>query len=283
MSEVLARIRSLRRSAARELASVLNGVIHKRPSEVELRDAWHERLAEDSATCSEGWYMPPPHGIVLAVGDPPLFERLSAPTFRPELTWPSTRHRLGRESLLGTHSSRVHQATGTIGDIGCALYRGEDPAIRAHLRQVWHVTLRIVEEVETGMTFGQLHDRAMNILRENDLANNTYRAHAGSETNIGHTIPWSNEPIQQAERLTLATGTPEQIAELVSGKRRFISQTESLEITEDVAFTIEPRLSRPGLPPAWFHVVVGFEQGKRVVITEFEPIFDAYGMNYVSA
>jgi hypothetical protein len=278
---MITEIREMRRSAARALATVLAELKDTHPSEVALRDAWHERLVENPVTCPEGWYIPPPHGIVLAVGNPPLFNRVNTPTFRPEPTWPSPHHRLNRESLLFVYSSRIHQVTGAIGDIGCSLYRGGSPAIQDHLSKIWDVTARIAEEVRLGIILSQLYSRAMNVISENKLTNNIYSAHDGDDTNIGHTIAWSNERIPPHERRVLAAGEAEQVAQLVSNKRRFINRTESLEITEDLVLTIEPRLSAPGLPPACFHVIVGFERGHRVVITEFEPLFDVFEMNYL--
>ncbi|MGH3428009.1 MAG: M24 family metallopeptidase [Mycobacteriales bacterium] len=281
MSEVLTHIRSMRRYAAQALADVLRETRDGFPSETRLRDMWHERLTEDLTSCSEGWYLPPPHGIVLVIGDSPLFGRLDVPTFRPENAWPSPQHRLRKDSLLSVYSSRVHRGTGVIGDFGCSLYRGADAAIRDHLRRVWNVTMGIAEEVSPGTTFTQLYDRAMELLRRESLMNNIYSVHDGCETNIGHTIPWSHEPLLDDDRLILTDGTPRQVADLVGRQRRFISPTESLEITSDMALTIEPRANRPGLPPAWFHVVVGFEEGRRVVITEFEPLFELWGMDYL--
>ncbi|HEX3732312.1 MAG TPA: M24 family metallopeptidase [Mycobacteriales bacterium] len=283
MPELLARIRAMRRSAAEALASVLHDTRNQDPNEVELRDAWHARLAADPTTCAEGWYMPPPHGIVLALDTSPRFERLQTPTFRPESTWPSTQRHLADGSLLSVYCSRVHRATGAIGDIGCSLYRGTDPALRNHLHNIWRATSRIAEEVRLGIAFRQLYGRAMEILREHNLVNDIYSTHDGSQTNIGHTVPWSYETIRRNERLVLAGGSPQQVADLVSGRRRFISPTETLEITQDMVLTIEPRPRRPGLPPAWFHLVVGFERGRRIIVTEFEPLFETYDMQYLGA
>ena len=54
--------------------------------------------------------------------------------------------------------------------------------------------------------------------------------------------------------------------------------TEARTIPETGAFTVEPRLSAPGLPTVSFHIVVAFDQGRKQVISELDPLFELAGM-----
>lgn len=181
--------------------------------------------------------------------------------------------------MMYWYASPVHIPSGAIGDIGCSLYTGEDRKVRAHLRNVWDTTMVIASKPRVGMSFAELYRLAAETFVSEGFENNIYSAHDGRSTNIGHTMPWSYESSTPDERQILASGMREHISDLVSRKRRFISATEQFEITEDTLFTIEPRLSRPGLPTASFHVVVGFVNGEPVVVTEFEPVFALFGMD----
>lgn len=227
---------------------------------------------------AEGWYMPPPHGIIVAIGHPPDYSGLFHPSFRAEESWPSAGTRLDRESVLYAYSSPVHLPTGLIGDTGCPLYRGTDNAVHAQLQSVWNVTFAIVEEIKLGMSFVDLYPIAARLLDEAGLTNNVYSVNDNVHVNIGHTIPFTDQPLTAADRDVIDNGTPNQLADLVSSSRKFLNAVEPLEITEDLAFTVEPRVNAPGMPSLSFHVTVGFENGKRVAVTEFEPLFELFGM-----
>jgi hypothetical protein len=271
----------MRRSASQTLAAVLAERMGGTSDEVDIADAWHLLLNTDSTTCAEGWYLPPPHGLAVLIADPPSFDRLNRPSFRSRSAWPSRQHRLSGQALLVAYSSRVNHENATIGDMGCTLYFGADQSIKRHLSTVWNITMRIARLAEPGMSFSQLYRDSIGIIDASGLRNNIYSISDSNSTNVGHTIPWSDRPISAEERTTLKSGDPQTIADLVSSSRRFISSTEEHIFTETMAFTIEPRLSGPGLPVATFHVVVSFDRGDRNIITEFAPLFALTGFEPV--
>ncbi len=223
--------------------------------------------------------MLPPHGVIVGIGNPPSYAGISQPSFRAEALWPATAVRMERESVTYIYSSRVQLATGLIADTGCSLYRGTDIAIRDQLRRVWDVTLQICGEVTVGMTFAELHSRAMLLIDDAGLQNNVHSVNDKALTNIGHTIPWTAEALTTRDVDVFDNGTPEQLAELVSSRRRFLNASEQLVVTDRLVFTVEPRLSAPGLPNVGFHVLVGFEYGKRSIVTEYDPLFELFEMD----
>lgn len=279
---MLTTIRRLRADAAQALADTVAGLPIENTDERQVRDAWHTNLCGDERTLGEGWYIPPPHGLIVAIGNPPDFARVKAPSYRPEQWWPSPRHRTTSESVIFAYASRVDRATGLIGDIACSLYRGNDPRITSHLQRGWDITMSIAHAARPGMSFSQLYQRARSTIERHGLANDIYSV-SDAATNIGHTLPWSDLPPSDSERAVLASGDATQVADLISSRRRFVSAAEEFVIGDDLAFTIEPRLSAPGLPAVVFHTVVVFVGGTRTIVTEFAPLFELFGMTVHSA
>ena len=275
-------IRQMRRTTSQTLANVLTRSMSTSPSEIEIRDLWHDELCAVDGVAKQGWYTPPPAGIIVAIADPPSYDRVEHPSYRTELTWPSSERHLSTESLLYAYASPVHLQSGIIGDIGCSLYRGHDRELRRHMHNVWTLTKRIAEAAKVGMRFSELYGQAAALIDEFGFENNIYSVHQGQATNIGHTIPWSNESMSVDERRIIETGPPQQRANLISNKRIFISQVEAARISSDIALTIEPRLSGPDLPTIGFHVAVAFTSGNKVVISELDPLFELFDMEWLS-
>lgn len=272
-------IRRLRRATASAFADAVEATYRNNPTEVEIRDAFHECLQSVPDTRSDGWYMPPPHGLIVGIGEPPGFERLKQASYRPESSWPSDRYRLTDNAILYWYGSPVDLDSGLIGDISCSLYRGSDNALREHMRNAWHTTIQIAKEAEAGMALAEVHERAGAIMEKSGFANIVVGVNDPTGTNIGHTIPWSNEEISADELSVLQHGSSRDVAALVSGKRRFVNAIEPMTIRDNLAFTIEPRLSAPNLPTVSFHIVVAFENGERAIISEYEPVFRVFGMD----
>lgn len=271
-------IRWMRALAARVLHDSLLPLIDTAPSEAEIRDRCRQALDAHAEVFADGWYQPPPDGIIVAAADPPFYDRVHQPSYRPLEAWPSTLRTVGRDSLLYIYASPVHRETGIIGDVGISLYRGSDRALREHLRRVYSVTLEIIDGIESGMTLGEVARFADEITKRAGLENQVHSVSDASGVNIGHTIPWSGRSISPTDRMVLENGSASERAGLVSNARRFVNPLESSQLVDFEAFTIEPRLSAPGLPTVGFHFVVGFESGKKRVITEFEPLVDLFEM-----
>lgn len=275
---MLETIRTLRRKTNDALAHAIDA---SRPeaTEASIRDEFDAALtAAMPEVTPEGWYSPPPKGLIVCIANPPDYTRLTQPTFRSEVAWSSAGVRLLSESVLYGYGSRVDKATGLIADSGCTLYGGHNVQVVNHLRSVWALTVEVAQSAQVGDRLCDVYNRAAKMIERSGLANNVYSTHHGSDTNIGHSIPWTAEAITQAERDVLAKGTPSAVAELVGNKRIYVSPTEQTVIGERTAFTIEPRLSAPGLPSTSFHMVVVIEDGKTHVVTEFETLFERFEM-----
>jgi hypothetical protein len=280
MTSVVEELHRMRQRTSTMLEATLR-VAPQRVTEAELRDAWAERLYSAPGLAARGWYAPPPEGIIVISDVAPSYERMSQASFRPPEAWPSAEVHITDDSLLYAYASPVSRETGLIGDFGCSLYRGGDAVLKDHIRNVWEVTRRIIDIARPGMTFPELYAQAMQLIEAAGLENVVHSVHAGSTSDIGHAIPWSDLPPDRFERDVLAGGSLEVMSDLVSRKRRFINATDPFVIRDDVAFTIEPRLCAPGRPMVGFHTVVGFVGGQRRALLEFESLFALFGMDYL--
>jgi hypothetical protein len=279
MSAMFETIRRLRRATAESLAAALRPILDAHPSEVEIRDRFHAELSRTPDVTSEGWYSPPPGGLIVTVGSPPGFERLNQPSFRPAETWPSRDVQYTPESILYAYGSRVDTATGAIGDLACSLYMGTDARIHSHIRDVWEITIDLASSVELGAPISDVYRRCALLSEKAGYSNHVLSVTDPSRTNIGHTVPWTDTPLTPEESLVLRDGSPSAVADLVNGKRRFVSSVETLELSDNMLITVEPRLSRPGVPMVNFNVIAGFIDGKRVMLTDFDPLFNLFGMD----
>jgi hypothetical protein len=278
MSCVIETIRKLRRQNAQALADAVRETEAANPSEVELRDAYYRNLRAIPGTLTEGWYMPPPHGIILSIGNPPDFARAGRKSFRPDDTWPNASSRLSSESLVYAYASPVDRNTGLIGDIGCSLYRGGNPAVRQHIHSTWQVTREITEFVKPGMTFAEIFEHSEKIIAGAGMWNIAESIHDGSTTDIGHSVPWSDVEPDESEHQILEHGAAPGIADVVSHKRAFVNSRNQMIVGDNMAVTIEPRVVSAALPMASFHFVVAFESGEKQVITEFGPLLEVFEM-----
>jgi hypothetical protein len=266
-------IAATRRAAVKSLCQVLTAGLEANLSEQEIRDRWHAGLQANPKLLSEGWYAPPPHGIIVVIGSPEDgFSRNGTPSFRGQQAWPSAERWLKQESLLTVYASPIDRDTGLIGDIMATIYWGQDAALQQHIRNARQITEAIVEKAEAGMSFKDLYQIATGIIEQQGMSNAIVGVNDPTGTNIGHTIPWSTEPPSAAEQEILNSGDSKAIAALISGKRIFINSAESYEIPETGAFSVEPRLSTDGQPAIGYHIVVAFDQGRKHVINELEPL-----------
>ncbi len=277
---MIERVRQMRALTAAALGEVLVPPLEGR-SEQDLAQAIATRLRARPELASVGWYAPPSDGVIVAVGNPPDYTRVGLGTYRLQQAWPRPDLLVQQESMLGVYASPVG-LDGVIGDLYTTLYCGSNPVIRQHLRAVWHLTHRIAEQIEVGMTFAQVHAQALALIEQHGYANAIYSVHDGLQTNLGHSIPWvaADDPISQEQQHVLACADAGAIADAVSNARRFVSAVEtSTVVTPDRVFTVEPRLSAPGLPTVCFHLVVGWSQGRQVIDTAMEPLLRAWGMD----
>ena len=97
--------------------------------------------------------------------------------------------------------------------------------------------------------------------------------------NLGHTIPGSYKPLDFGKSF-------EEIRETITKKRIFIKENVDFKIPETCAFTIESRFEdahKSYLPSVHFHFIVCFDKGKKIIMSNFDKIFSAVGMDYMNA
>jgi hypothetical protein len=242
-------------------------------SEQGLRDAWRAELRADPALHEDGWYDPPPGGLIVWVAKAQDgFTRAHTTSFRPETAWPGpTRYAPG--DVLYAYASPVDRASALIGDFGLSLYNGPDPAVRRHALEVLEVTLATARAAEPGMPMRDLHAHAMELARVRGLTNAIESLSGPAGTNIGHTVPWSCASDGPAPAHLPFPA----LREAIRAGRRFLSPVEAWPLPQTVAFTVEPRLSAPGLPQMWFHFTVLMEGGRKRLASGFAPVLAAFG------
>lgn len=266
----------LKEQSGSALANALEGLRGTRFSEKDLAAAWLSKLRETGLFYEEGWYAPPPDGVIALFGKArDGFKRINEPSFRPEHVWPRPDlfHEPG--DMIAAYASPVHKETSLIGDFGLTLYTGTDPEILTHCETVLNACLHIAGYAQVGMTlseicnyglaYGQSLGLRSIIVSQTDIT--------GAE-NIGHTIPLSFAGDLTRDAVH-STETFEDLRNALSKGRVFVSTIETQRVEPDMAFTIEPRFSTDRMPQTWFHLTVIFERGQKRVCHGFEPVFKA--------
>lgn len=271
-------IRQTRRVAAASLVRALAS-FETRPSELAVCQKWQEliRLCPDIE--ANGWYQPPPGGVIALIGQPDGFTRISYDSLRNSRHWPSDDIYLFDDSILYSYCSPIHRPTGMIGDIAVTLYRGKNSLIRDGLSRIMDVTARIVKHVAVGMSFSELYDYALGVIQEAGMRNFTYSVSDLHGSDIGHTVPWVSEIYPENVIAWLRNPSSTGIIQLIRDGRSFIHSQNFELIMPTAAFTLEPRLSVGDLPPMGFHVIVIIVDGVKVVCSEFKQLFELFGMD----
>jgi len=249
-----------------------------RVSEMAFAQAWLERLREDDSLFPDGWYQPPPSGVVVLFGQPPMFERLQFSSLRAQEYWPKDTHYLDDGSLIYAYYSPVDRESGLIGDMAITLYRGSNPAVRAHVMAALQITAEVVQYAEVGMPLAALYAYGTERIQKVGLINRTVSITDPHGVDIGHTIPWSYETKSKQEDDVLKGSDTNKIWKMISSKRRFLDSTNELTIGPNMAFTVEPKVASKSLPTVSFHVVVVFVNGEKRVISGYRSLFNHFGM-----
>lgn len=276
---VLQTIQDIKERTGRALANVLGRGDIRVCSEQDLVQRWLSALQEGGVFYEDGWYAPPPHGVISLFGKPEdSYRRICIPSFRPETAWPLAERLYESEDVMALYASPVHRMTHLIGDFGLSLYAGRDRAMQAHFEDVLRVTLHIAKGGSPGMPFRELYQYAVDIMRAEGFLNSIESSTDAAGTNIGHTIPLSFSGDPASEAVSGATDFAG-ICDAISKGRIFVNGAEGYVIAEDMAFTVEPRLSRDGFPSAWFHLTVIFEAGEARIVHGFKPVFECLGLD----
>jgi hypothetical protein len=231
----------------------------------------------------EGWYAPPPSGIAALFSDIDDFDRLRFDTLRKEQYWPQEQYKLLKDSAGILYASPIHKPSGTIGDFGITVYRGNNRDIQLHLVNCLKALEQAAEFAQVGMEFRELHDSAQKSFKENNLHNHrtvTWTDTVG--TNLGHTIPWSYEEPTSEEQRIISGNSLNDLRNLISNKRVNVNKNEQFKIPANIAFTLEARLESMldvSLPNIFFHLIITFKNGHKKVLSNFNNVFSALGMN----
>lgn len=270
-------IAASRALAATSLVHAIDDVSAAR-NEVDIHARWHAELAAQATLMPHGWYMPPPEGMSVLIGQPPDFLRTTFASLRAPEKWPSAKPKLARDSLLFCYCSPVHRQTAMIGDFQLTLYGGTDHRVRDHLVRCLDITIGTAEYAAIGMTFGEVYADALQRIQQAGLDHTTRSTTGPSEKNIGHSIPWSDGRYDDRIWASLSENRSADIAQLISNARVFVTASQSQMIAPDMAFTIEPQITSPLGLFASYHVIVSFVGGIKRILTNFLEPFDMFGM-----
>lgn len=270
-------IQRARRAAAVTLLETLKST--EMPyAEKDIETGWLRELRRRPELFPFGWYQPPPNGISVLIGSPPGYERLEYDSLREKGNWPSDQVRSSAESVLYPYLSAIDRRTGMIGDFVGTFYGGKNAALREWIADVYHGTLKIADFAKPGKRLNEVYAFAQSVMSSLGGRNNTLSLTAGSDlgADIGHTIPgYAAAPSQW----DVSNVDQNKLVQMIAGAREFVSATNEHTIDGATAFTIEPQMIRPGLPMASFHMIVAFDGADRVIIEEFDDLFEFFGMD----
>lgn len=249
-------------------------------SEVEISNKILNEAKNYSEIFPEGWYSPPPSGTAVLLDQAP-FKRLQYDSLRNPEFWPKGNIYLEKETVGLIYFSPVDRKTGMIGDIGLTIYRGQNQKIRQHLKNCYFDVLKIVEYVQVGMNFSKICEYALKFFQNKYKLTRwvTISSNPNHKINLGHTLPGSSE-----ENVSFGQ-TFEKIKENIKSKRLHLQDTEHFKIPKTCAFTIEPRLedlTDSAIPSGYFHFIVCFNKGKKIILDNYQKIFNVVGMGYMN-
>lgn len=249
-------------------------------SEIDIKTKIFTETQAHNQIFIQGWYDPPPDGTVALLAQKPFTRLLYESNRKPDY-WPQETFFLDTETVGNVYISPVNKQTNMFGDIGFTFYRGTDEKIRSHLKHCYFTILEITKYTQVGMKFSEICDFALNIYKNKLKPTHwlTVSSDPNHTLNLGHTVPGSFEP-------NFDFGNNfEQIKEAIRTKRIYINDNEDFVIPKTCAFTIESRVEDykdTSLPSVFFHFIVCFDQGKKIILENFKEIFKTVGMDYMN-
>jgi hypothetical protein len=276
--------------AAEALVSTLKELLSEKRliSEAFFRDTWLKKMRENNEIFPDGWYIPPPHGLVTLFASGKDVSRINVSSMRPETNWPREDVFLDlQDGIIFVYASPVSKKSGMIGDFGATLYLGNNPKIQNHLKKCLTLTREIFDHAREKMMLSDIASFAHTMLAANEFRNDIASSTDPTGTNIGHTIPASYED-WDAEELNLLANERNNwpaICKLISLKRVFVNSSEKFLIKPGMAFTIEPRPQSntdSNIPMVYFHTIALFyEDSTKELLTQFDEVFRILGMEYL--
>lgn len=260
--------------------------IKKKVSEVQFRNKWLKEMYKFKDIIPEGWYDPPLFGMGILFTDENHPERINYSSLRDKEYWPKADSFIKKDGLGYIFASPFifMDNTPIIGDIGFTFYLGSNQKIRDYFRKCYWTHFQIVDAISAGQTFNEIYDESEKMLEKSGLQNNVYSLTEKSGKNLGHTIPFIDRNLNKEEQSYLASEDPDKIHKVISQARIFINPSSEYEISDNCAFTVEPRFTSSDnskLPMCCFHTIVQFIDGKKEILTNFDGIFNLLGMEWI--
>ncbi len=270
------------------LKTLRKALKRSRISEKQFRDLWLEELRNNPSLFPNGWYVPPPHGLIVLFATVKNPTRVLYPSMRPKVTWPRSDIYLDKtDGVLAFYASPVDRKSGVIGDMEVMVYLGNDKEIINSLKTCVKINKDVFEFLKAGQKISDIAKFANKLINSKGFVNNILSTNDPQIINIGHTIPityqnWTNreESITDSD-----TKNWQNVCNLISKKRIFINEAENFEIRFPLALSIEPRLrlkNRTDLPSAWSHSIIFFDtRGNKEQLFGFDQIYKICGMKYL--
>jgi hypothetical protein len=288
VEEKLAAAKATRKLAADSLHQALTELLPGSDpiSEVRLRDRWLAIMRESGRVYDDGWYMPPPHGMAVLFSTDENINRTNFDVLRPEPIWPRDDIFLDRErGIIMVYASPVDKPSHMIGDFEMMLYFGDNKSIQGHFASVLRLDFEVFQKVSLGMTLAEVTALAESFMDKLGLVNNVVSINDPAGTNIGHTVPSTDEDWTPEENAVFTQNDWSKSLDVIAKKRRFVNKLEALKVRQGLGFNIEPRpLAKDdsSMPMASFHTtVLVHEDGNKELLTNFDELFKLAGMDYM--
>lgn len=258
-------------------------------SEVMFRDTWLSEMRKNTNIFSDGWYVPPPHGMGVLFATDKDSARIKFKTLRAKDSWPREDVFLDKENGFALfYSSPVDKNSFIIGDFGLNIYFGKNKQIQTVLSKHLQFVKKIFDYSSVGMKLSDINNFTKNIFERNGFINDWWISTTDlTGTNYGHTIPgtesfWTSEELKALKE----NNSWEDKIKIISKKRKFINAEEKTIINGGMGLTIEPRVLKKddlSFPNIYFHTIAMFyENGEKELLTNYAKIFKLTGMDYMS-
>jgi hypothetical protein len=285
-------IKNTRQIAINALVNVLKIVLPNtlQVSEAQFRNLWLGELRKHQEIFPDGWYIPPPSGMVVLFANEKNLNRANWQSIRPKESWPKENIFLNKTTdLVQLYAGPVDKSSGMMGDFGITLYFGQNIKIINHLKSSLVAIKEIFEGLNEGMQLRDVSTFGHDTLMKRGIASNLVSTSDPSGTNIGHTIPFTDEDITPDERNIIrnlqASASWKLVSDLLSKRRKFLNDIETFQIKRGLALTLEPRPQSTtdiSIPMVYFHTIAIFhEDGRKELLTGFDEIFKLTRMNYM--
>ena len=257
-------------------------------SELNFRNRWGMEFEKAYFRGFVGcWYEPPPGGVGVLFGSDKHTDRINYPTLRDKDYRPKLKIYFDKSSygyLFASPYTFINDVP-VIGDWGLTYYLGNDEKIKDHYRKCYQLQNILIDFIKMGTKFSEIYGKVIKELKLNNLENKVYSTRDEALMNIGHTVPFIDRDPEGEEKEAISSGDGKLLNKAISGARIFINKDSGYEITENCAFTFEPRLTSledPSLPQWSFHTIVQFVEGKKIVLSNFNGVINLLGMDWMT-